>query len=256
MVPTPERYAPEALVALPRALARARDGVGETEWRGVDLWEATEVSWLDVRGKPRVALGELRVPADSACLVESKSLKLYLHSLNGERMAEEEVRATIARDLSRAADADVEVRLLPLDDVPERRRGKLPGCCIDEEPLEIERFELAPELLDGAGRGVLVDETLTTHLFRSLCPVTGQPDWASLALSYRGPRIDRASLLGYWLSFRETAAFHESCVERMFVDLTERCSLEWIDLEARFAPRGGLAIHPRRWSLHAPSGAC
>jgi len=251
----PDAYAPGVLVPIPRSTAQAQLGVERTDFRGVDRWEAPEVSWLDRRGKPEVACGEFRVPADSRCLIESKSLKLYLFSLNQEGFrSREEVRSTIARDLSAAAGCEVEVEFHPLGTVPDRARGRMPGACIDELGLGEEGVPSAAgriEALRGTGEGV-VQETLCTHLFRSLCPVTSQPDWASIALHYRGPRIDRVGLLRYWVSYRTTPGFHESCVERMFTDLDRACRPEWMQLEARFALRGGLAIHPLRKSLQAP----
>jgi len=246
----PESYAPEVLVALPRALARARLEITETPFIGMDRWEAPELSWLDGSGKPCVALGEFRFASTSEMLIESKSLKLYLHSLNQDRFGSDaDFRARIVRDLSGCAGCDVEVLLHPVGKALEHARGCMPGTCIDTETLENVDYTLRSDLLEGAAEGDSIEETLTTHLFRSLCPVTRQPDWASLALTYRGPRIARDKLLRYWISFRSTQAFHESCVERMFMDLDRYCRPEWVELDARFALRGGLAIHPLRKSL-------
>jgi len=251
----PSAYAPDVLVPILRSIARAQLGVELADFEGLDRWEAPEVSWLDMGGKPEVACGEFRVSADSRSLIESKSLKLYLNSLNQERFqSREQVRSTIVRDLSVAAGSEVEVELRPLNTIPDRARGRMPGTCIDELGLGESGVPPAAERIEAlhcTGEEVL-QETLCTHLFRSLCPVTSQPDWASIALHYRGPRIDRVGLLRYWVSYRTTQAFHESCVERMFSDLGRACRPEWMHLDARFALRGGLAIHPLRKSLQAP----
>ena len=252
--PIPKTYAPDVLVAIPRAAARARLDLRSTVFDGIDLWEAPELSWLDPSGKPRTVRGEFRIPANSDKLIESKSLKLYLHSLNQERYeCDESVVSTITRDLSERVECDVSVLFRPVDELPGRSRGNLPGTCIDAEPIEVDTYALHPDHLKGAaeisGASEPVEEALVTHLFRSLCPVTAQPDWASVSLRYRGPRIARDRLLLYWVSYRETRAFHEVCVERMFADLQVYCRPEWLEIDARFALRGGLAIHPSRKGL-------
>jgi len=251
-VPIPTAYAPEVLVALSRDEARARIGLTATDLEGcagVDRWEADELSWLDERGKPCVARAEFHFPATSPELVESKSLKLYLHSLNQERFgASARVGDRIRRDLSHAVGTDVEVRLTRITDPPSLDRRSLAGRCIDEDEVDITTYALAPELLaDACGADEPADETLVTHLFRSLCPVTAQPDWASVSVSYRGMSIDSRALLRYLVSFRETQAFHEACVERILADVREHCRPQALTVEARFAFRGGLAIHPLRY---------
>ena len=250
-------YDPGLLFAIPRAPKRAEIGVrAALPFHGSDVWNAYEVSWLDARGKPRVAIGELRVPADSPCLVESKSLKLYLNSFNDTRFGDgERVRETIARDLSLASGGDVGVVLQEPGDWSAARIGVLEGESIDGLEIDIEDYgpPRADFLVVDATRGV-VEESLVSHLLKSNCPVTGQPDWASVQIHYRGAAIERAGLLRYLISFRRHDDFHEQCVERLFVDLTARCAPERLRVQARYTRRGGLDINPWR-SSHEESVA-
>ncbi|HEX7770732.1 MAG TPA: NADPH-dependent 7-cyano-7-deazaguanine reductase QueF, partial [Dokdonella sp.] len=223
----PDRYDPSLLFPIARAPARAELGIGAgLPFAGVDIWNAYEVSWLDPRGKPVVAIAEFRVPAESPNLVESKSFKLYLNSCNGERFADAgEVRALFARDLGMATGAVVEVDLRLPDRFDASAIGRLAGESIDSLAIDIDSHG-PPDagLLHCAGDAV--EETLVSDLLKSNCPVTGQPDWASVQVSYAGARIDRAGLLRYLVSFRDHAGFHEQCVERIFVDLRRRCAPE------------------------------
>ena len=194
-----------------------------------------------------VALGEFRVPAASPRLIESKSLKLYLNSFNQQRCASvEEVRATIARDLSAAAGAAVAVMLRPLHERPGRRFGYPEGVCLDALEIDIERYQPCPETL--RAEGPEVEETLYSHLLKSNCLVTGQPDWGTLVVRYRGAAIDREGLLRYVVSFRAHNEFHEQCVERVFCDLMARCKPQELAVWARYTRRGGLDINPFRAS--------
>jgi len=187
------------------------------------------------------------VPAESRRLVESKSVKLYLTAMNQTRFATAaEVSETIARDLANAVGAPVTVSMKPPRDFDELPRAEPAGDCLDEIPIAVERYELAPELLVAAGPPM--SESLYTRLFRSVCPVTGQPDYACVQLTYRGAPIDRAGLLGYLVSFRQHPGFHEHCVERIFVDLWRRCRPEALSVYARFTRRGGIDINPYRTS--------
>src|SRR5690606_1572558 len=206
---------------------------------------------LDARGKPAVATATITVPAASPNLVESKSLKLYLNSLNAERFDDAEaVRTRIAGDLSRAAGADVEVAfgLPPMATGDEAT--SIDGIDIDCDAYDTPR----PEFLAADGDDI-AGETLRSDLLKSNCPVTGQPDWASVRIAYRGPRIDRAGLLRYLVSFREHAGFHEQCVERIFVDVLARCRPEALSVEARYTRRGGLDINPWRVLPGTPAPA-
>lgn len=239
----PRQYDPALLFPIPRAAGRqGLPLAGALPFVGHDRWHAYELSWLDARGKPVVATATLTVPASTPNLVESKSLKLYLNSLNGARFdAAEAARATIATDVSRAAGGPVEVAvgLPPLSDAAD-------AVAIDDLDVAIDRYGPPdPTLLDTAGDDI-AEETLRSALLKSNCPVTGQPDWATLDIAYRGPRIDRASLLRYLVSFREHAGFHEQCVEQIFVDLLARCRPQALSVEARYTRRGGLDINPWR----------
>lgn len=242
----PDRYDPALLFPIPRAAARAEIGIGAAlPFSGHDRWHAYELGWLDARGKPCVATATLQVPCDSPNLIESKSLKLYLNSLNGERFnSAEAVRARIATDLSARAGREVivEFGLPPVDAVGE-------GESIDALDVAIEDYG-PPNAgyLHTDPTGGTVEETLVSALLKSNCPVTGQPDWASVTLRYRGERIDREGLLRYLVSFRDHAEFHEQCVERIFHDVQQRCRPQWLAVEARYTRRGGLDINPLRAS--------
>lgn len=244
-----DTYAPALLFPIARAPKWAELGLtAETlPYRGVDLWNCFELSWLQSSGKPVVAIGEFVIPADSPNIIESKSFKLYLNSLNQTPFANREVvRETLARDLSTAAGAPVEVCLRSLGEAQAEGLAGLPGYCIDDLDVTIERYAgPAPELLrcDPLHQ---VEEVLHSHLLKSNCPVTGQPDWGSLVVDYRGPALDRAGLLAYLVSFRQHADFHEQCVERIFLDLQRLLRPERLTVYARYVRRGGLDINPYR----------
>ena len=244
-----DTYAPELLFPIERQLKRDELGIaaGALPFVGEDLWNAYELSWLDARGKPVVALGEFRVPATSPRLIESKSLKLYLNAFNQQRMASvDEVQSRIAADLSAAAGAEVGVVLMPLATRPQRRSAYPQGDCLDALDIAIDTYQPAPELLHATGAEV--EETLYSHLLKSNCLVTGQPDWGMLVVRYRGPAIDRESLLRYVVSFRAHNEFHEQCVERVFCDIMARCRPQALAVWARYTRRGGLDINPFRAS--------
>jgi len=248
----PDRYDPSLLFAIPRAAQRASLGLGDVlPFDGADLWTAYEITWLEPGGKPALAVGYFRVPADSPCLVESKSLKLYLGSFAQEPLAgRDEAAARIAADLERACGAAVGVRLLPVEEVTGYRVDSAPGESLDEIASSVEVYVPEPAFLVAGGASV--EETLHSALFRSRCPVTGQPDYADVMIRYRGPRIDRTGLLRYLVSYRRHAAFHEACVERMFVELSERCATSKLSVYARFLRRGGVDINPFRSNFEPP----
>ena len=241
----PRHYDATLLYPIPRRLGREAIGVAAPlPFIGHDRWNAYELSWLEPGGKPRVATATLQVTADSPHLVESKSLKLYLNSFNASRFADADaVRARIEADLSQAAGAPVTMAfgLPPFQQADE-------ATCIDDLDIDIASCDSPDATLLTADPGDVVDETLASALLKSNCPVTGQPDWADLAIRYRGPRIDRAGLLRYVVGFRDHAEFHEQCVERIFVDVLARCAPEWLSVEARYTRRGGLDINPWRAS--------
>ena len=242
-------YDPGLLCPFPRAPKRNELGLAEAlPFAGFDLWNAYELSWLTPGGKPVVAMAEFRFPCTSKFLVESKSFKLYLNSLNQTRFADvATVSAVIERDLASACGAAVDVRLLPLAACTGTVITDLPGRCLDDLDLAIDRYDYAPTLLAAAAAaGHSVEETLHSHLLKSNCLVTRQPDWASVLVRYRGPRIDPAALLRYLVSFRQHSEFHEQCVERIFTDLLRHCRPERLTVYARYTRRGGLDINPFR----------
>lgn len=243
-------YTPSLLFPISRTAKWAELGLSaETlPYRGVDIWNCYEaMSWLTPAGKPVVAIGEFSIPADSPNIIESKSFKLYLNSLNQSAFdSREALRAVLQKDLSAAAGAPVGVRLRSLDEVAEEGIGRLPGRCIDELDIAVDGYEQPrPELLRcDAGR--IVEEQLYSHLLKSNCPVTGQPDWGTLVVDYRGPALDPASLLAYLVSFRQHQDFHEQCVERIFLDLQRLLQPQALSVYARYVRRGGLDINPYR----------
>ncbi|MCX8145354.1 MAG: NADPH-dependent 7-cyano-7-deazaguanine reductase QueF [Azovibrio sp.] len=243
-------YAPELLYPIPRQIKRDELGIraDALPFVGEDVWNAYELSWLNPRGKPVVALGTFRVPADSPNLIESKSFKLYLNSLNQTAFASlDEVRATLARDLAAAAGAPVGVELCDLSAQPRIEFGYPQGSCLDALDIACTHYRPAPHLLSTTA-GPVVEETLYSHLLKSNCLVTGQPDWAMLVVRYRGRPIDRAGLLRYLVSFRSHNEFHEQCVERIYCDLQRHCAPEALLVYARYTRRGGLDINPCRSS--------
>ena len=246
----PATVDPGVLFPVARAEARKPLGIDDAAlpFAGADIWNAWELSWLDARGKPRVAVAELRVPCDSPNLVESKSLKLYL---NGYAMTRHEdahaVRECIARDVSACVDAEIETALLEPADFARLQVADFAGESLDDQSLDIADYsQPRAEHLRVQPKSGMVEEALVSHAFRSRCPVTGQPDWASVQVRYRGMPMDRGGLLRYLVSFREHADFHEACVERMFLDIQERCAPLQLLVYARFLRRGGIDINPWR----------
>lgn len=242
----PERYDPTLLYPIARAANRAPLGIDDDAlpFVGVDEWHAFELSWLDPKGKPIVAVARFRLPASSPNLIESKSWKLYLNSFNHTRFASHaEIEQSLARDLCEAADAPVDVALLDVDD-DALAVQRMPGDCIDGLDIEIIDYTPNPQWLSATDE--IVEETLHSHLLKSNCPVTGQPDWGSVMIRYRGPRIDREGLLKYLVSYRQHQDFHEHCVEHIFTDLMARVRPERLLVLARYVRRGGLDISPWR----------
>lgn len=241
------QYAPQLLFPIPRQEKRWELGIvpGPLPFTGHDLWNAYEISWLDERGKPVAALGRFRFPADTPRLVESKSLKLYLNSFNQSRFqAPHTVAQTIRQDLSEAAGGPVDVDIEPLNQQPQRRFGYPEGVLLDTMELSAEHYQPEPALLSAPGADT--EERLYSHLLKSNCLVTGQPDWAMVAIHYRGPAMDREGLLKYFISFRQHNEFHEQCVERIFSDIMARCQPRSLAVWARYTRRGGLDINPFR----------
>lgn len=244
-------YAPELLFPISRTTKWAELGLtaDTLPYQGVDLWNCYELSWLTASGKPVVAIGEFSIPAQSPNIIESKSFKLYLNSLNQTAFDNAEaVRAVMERDLSAAAGAPVGVRVRGLDEVAGEGVAVIQGTCIDDLDVAVESYDHPrPELLrcDDTRR---VDEVLYSSLLKSNCPVTGQPDWGTLVVEYAGPALDAASLLAYVVSFRQHQDFHEQCVERIYLDLRRLLQPTHLTVYARYVRRGGLDINPYRSS--------
>ncbi len=238
----PQKYAPEMLCPIARSDNRKLIGITEPlPFSGVDVWNAWELTWLGDNGHPKVAVAEFGVPAESPSLIESKSLKLYLGSFAMSQFADAaHVARTISADLSECAGAKVEVALNPNVAI-----SALDGFCIDRLDVDCGTWEVDAGLL-AVDERVVVDECLHSHLLRSLCPVTAQPDMGSIEIRYKGPAIDHASLLRYIASFREHTDFHEACVERIFVDIMRRCEPSRLSVYARYQRRGGIDINPFR----------
>ena len=242
-------YTPSLLFPIPRAAKWAELGLtAETlPYRGVDFWNCFELSWLLPSGKPVVAIGEFSIPADSPNIIESKSFKLYLNSLNQTPFASiAELQACLEMDLSAAAGKPVGVRVRRLDEVQADGVATLPGVCVDDLDISVSQYaHPQPELLR-CDPGRQVEESVHSHLLKSNCPVTSQPDWGSVVVEYRGSALDHASLLEYIVSFRQHSDFHEQCVERIFLDLQRLLKPETLTVYARYVRRGGLDINPYR----------
>ena len=280
----PTQYQPGLLFPIARAEARATLGLASNQatgpdaspprsglpFSGVDLWNAYELSWLGPSGKPEARAAQFRVPCESPAIIESKSLKLYLNSLNQHRFdSPATARATIETDLSQAAGAPVQVRLFTLPELGAlgfpvqsdssgrqdgtNRAGETTLRSLDDLNPNISDYTRNPDLLrfaNGAG-GDATTAAVYTDLFKSNCPVTGQPDWASVFIKYAGPAIDETGLLAYLISYRNEQDFHEHCVEQIFVDVNERCRPEKLTVYACFLRRGGIDINPFRSNFEA-----
>lgn len=253
----PQQYDPSVLHPIPREAGRMAIGIkGTLPFDGIDIWNAYEVSWLDQGGKPVVAMLELRVPCDTPFIVESKSLKLYLGSYNNSRFVSfEQVQAQIQEDISRVTQGRITLSLESLSSAAVARFAvkAAPGVCIDDVELIEPRFEVAPEMLL-VEQGGVVEETLHSHLLRSNCPVTGQPDWATVIIHYRGQALSRPGLLAYLVSYRNHNDFHEQCVERIFHDIKSRCQPQGLTVYARYTRRGGIDINPFRSDFERAAG--
>jgi 7-cyano-7-deazaguanine reductase len=251
-----DHYDASLLFPIPRAPQRTELGIGATlPFLGADLWTAFELSWLNPRGKPQVALAHITVPCESVNIIESKSLKLYLGSFNNTRFLDAaDVLARLRADLTEAAwrgavvQSSVGIKLVVAELFDREPIEELDGLSLDRLDLDCDRYTPAPELLSSVTDEAPVSEVLTSNLLRSNCPVTGQPDWGSVQISYFGPQIDQAGLLRYIVSFRNHQGFHEDCVERMFMDIQARCQPHKLAVYARYTRRGGLDINPFRTS--------
>jgi 7-cyano-7-deazaguanine reductase len=242
------QYAPELLFPIPRREKRDElELTGTLPFFGADIWNAYELSWLNMRGKPQVAIATITVPADTPNIIESKSFKLYLNSFNQTRLANEEALLSLLReDLSNGFGAPVQVALSLPEKFSTLKMGEFEGLSMDRLDIEVDNYSPMPSLLSANHDEAPVEETLVSNLLKSNCLVTGQPDWASVQIHYVGPQIDQEGLLRYLIGFREHNEFHEQCVERIFVDILRQCKPQKLEVYARYTRRGGLDINPWR----------
>jgi 7-cyano-7-deazaguanine reductase len=247
----PDRYDPCLLYPIARSLGR--DAIGLTQadlpFIGWDLWRGYELSWLNINGLPRTALLKVWVPATSSHIIESKSFKLYLNSLNHEQFEDvAQLTTQLQADLSQAAGCGVKVRIVMPDAFVEEGidEPNKTAKCLDDQDIVVSQYDPDAQLLALAPDTSVVHEQLFSRLLKSNCPVTGQPDWGSIHIEYRGQAIDQASLLRYIVSFRQHQGFHEQCVEQMFCDIMRQCRPQSLSIYARYTRRGGIDINPWR----------
>lgn len=244
-------YTPELLQPVPRSLNRDDLDIDQQNlpFAGEDVWYGYELSWLNNQGKPQVAVAEFRFDCNSPNIVESKSFKLYLNSFNQSKFEHwQQVQQRLIADLSATSGTAARVTLFAVDDCKPLSIVSKQAHCIDKEDITVETYQYTPQLLDDAidQDGEYVSESLTSHLLKSNCLITNQPDWATLYIDYKGPKINHKQLLKYIISFREHNEFHEQCVERIFTDIKHRCLCEDLTVYARYTRRGGLDINPFR----------
>ncbi|QET02822.1 MULTISPECIES: NADPH-dependent 7-cyano-7-deazaguanine reductase QueF [Cupriavidus] len=249
-------YDPTLLFPISRQPKRTEIGLAEGRslpFFGVDIWNAYELSWLNLKGKPQVALASFIIPSDTPNIVESKSFKLYLNSFNQSKIASPEaVQQLLHHDLSEATGGTVQVRLVTESDLGKQKMGELEGLLLDRLDIETDVYEPDPTLLSAAQDESPVEESLVSHLLKSNCLVTGQPDWGSVQIRYVGAPIDQEGLLKYLISFRNHNEFHEQCVERIFTDIQRQCKPVKLAVYARYTRRGGLDINPFRTNFNTP----
>jgi 7-cyano-7-deazaguanine reductase len=239
----------DASLLFPIARGESRKALGvasDLPFYGYDIWTGYELSWLNTKGKPEVAVAEFKIPCDSPCIIESKSFKLYLNSFNQTRFSGlDDVKAMLIKDLSAVAGVCIEVGLQRLGDSNLLIDIAYDALCLDELDIDVDNYHPDPSFLT-VNIAEETAEVLCSHLLKSNCPVTGQPDWASLFVEYSGAKINHENLLRYVISFREHQDFHEHCVERIFVDLLRACKPKKLSVYARYTRRGGLDINPFR----------
>lgn len=252
-----DQYDASLLFPIARAIQRTAMGIDERAlpFFGADLWTAFELSWLNARGKPQVAIAHFTVPCETPNIIESKSFKLYLNSFNSSVFADADaVRERLKADIAEAAwrgserSGGIGVKLLTPEQFDREQVHELDGLDLDRLDIECTHYQPAPELLRSDATLPQVTETLVSRLLKSNCLVTGQPDWGSVQIRYSGPPIDQAGLLAYIVSFRNHNEFHEPCAERMFRDILARCKPHKLSVYARYTRRGGLDINPFRTS--------
>jgi len=243
-----DHYDASLLFPIPRAPKRQEIGIkGALPFLGLDIWNAYEVSWLNSRGKPQIALATFMVPADSPNIIESKSFKLYLNSLNQTKIESSDALLNLLKtDISGGVGAPVQVKLTLTDEFPQLQFAELEGLSIDRLDVDVDTYTPKPSLLTSDTSSPPVEETLVSNLLKSNCLITGQPDWASVQIHYVGAPIDQAALLKYLISFRTHNEFHEQCVERIFMDIMQHAKPQKLAVYARYTRRGGLDINPWR----------
>lgn len=242
-------YDPSLLQAVPRQLNRQSLGLSDSNlpFFGYDIWGMYEISWLNINGLPQVAIGYAKLPVTSSHLIESKSFKLYLNSLNQSKFTSiDALKQHLERDLSNCAGGEVQVHLYKMNDFNAQNISSMRGQCIDEQDIMIRDYEFDPTLLKDSATGEETTQTLHSHLLKSNCLITNQPDWGSVEISYQGKAIDQQALLRYIVSFRNHNEFHEQCVERIFCDIMHYCQPKALSVYARYTRRGGLDINPYR----------
>lgn len=245
----PSHYTPELLHCLPRQQQRKKLGIDTSSlpFTGVDIWNAYELSWLNPKGKPQVGTAEFYIPCASKNMVESKSFKLYLNSLNQTQFIDQQdVKKTLEKDLSERLCSPLKIKLNSLSKTPNIKQNILTAKCLDDVDITTQCYTPTPELLTVDNRKPVHQESLTSHLFKTNCPVTGQPDWASIYIDYHGQPIDHDGLLNYLISYRQHCDFHEHCVESIFMDIWQICKPTQLTVYARYTRRGGLDINPWR----------
>ena len=244
-----DTYAQHLLQAVPRSLNRQPLGLlpDKLPFHGADIWTLYELSWLNCRGLPQVAIGHVTINANSINLIESKSFKLYLNSFNQTQFISlQEVEKRLMQDLTACATGEVTVKIQPLTIFTNQTINNLSGECIDDQEIDITNYEFDRDYLKNATEGIKVEETLVSHLLKSNCLITQQPDWGSIQIHYCGAKINREKLLRYLVSFRQHNEFHEQCVERIFTDILQLCQPGRLSVYARYTRRGGLDINPWR----------
>ena len=248
-------YNPGLLQGVPRSLSRDTLNLAGSglPFDGIDTWTGYELSWLNLKGKPNVAILECHVPITSENLIESKSFKLYLNSFNQTKFASaEDVRQVLQADLSACAGETIEVKLILPEQFTSLQFKEFEGTLLDSLDVEIEQYSPNTQFLALAKSGAEVKETLISHSLKSNCLITSQPDWASIQIRYEGKAIEHEGLLKYLISFRQHNEFHEQCVERIYNDIMQHCQPDKLTVCARYTRRGGLDINPFRSNYEAP----
>ena len=248
-------YNPGLLQGVPRSLSRDTLNLAGSglPFDGIDTWTGYELSWLNLKGKPNVAILECHVPITSKNLIESKSFKLYLNSFNQTKFASaEDVRQVLQADLSACAGEPVEVKLILPEQFSSLQFQEFNGTLLDSLDVEIDQYSPNTQYLTVAKNETGVQETLVSHLLKSNCLITSQPDWASIQIRYEGKAIEHEGLLKYLISFRQHNEFHEQCVERIYNDIMQHCQPDKLTVCARYTRRGGLDINPFRSNYEAP----